>query len=268
MKHMFRYDAREVVKEVTVVVYDVNADPESDPAGVTGDTLKEYIEGMFDNVSSLEDLMARLEATREIFGDGFEGILSVMGLSGAVMGGNEIDTRVEVTKLDEEDVDGTMISAVEALDVDGVEYYDVSVWMASNGVDLGKLHQLNNKIVVALAKVTDPESGYTRQYIVIRQHDGEDPEILVEGVDFYIEDGVLYVISDKFSTYAVAYQDTMIPTYGGVTYTTTIKAPETGKASKQSGATAQAVDMNIVVAVLGVAAVLLMAGAVVCAKRK
>ena len=268
MKHMFRYDAREVVKEVTVVVYDVNADPESDPAGLTGDTLKEYIEGMFDNVSSLEDLMARLEATREIFGDGFEGILSVMGLSGAVMGGNEIDTRVEVTKLDEEDVDEAMISAVEALDVDGVEYYDVSVWMASNGVDLGKLHQLNNKIVVALAKVTDPESGYTRQYIVIRQHDGEDPEILVEGVDFYIEDGVLYVISDKFSTYAVAYQDTMIPAYGGVTYTTTIKAPETGKASKQSGVTAQAVDMNIVVAVLGVAAVLLMAGAVVCAKRK
>ena len=268
MKHMFRYDAREVVKEVTVIVYDVNADPESDPAGVTGDTLKEYIEGMFDDVSSLDDLMARLEATREIFGDGFEGLLSVMGLSGAVMGGNEIDTRVEVTKLDEEDVNEAMISAVEALDVDGAEYYDVSVWMASNGVDLGKLHQLNNKIVVALAKVTDPESGYTRQYIVIRQHDGEDPEVLVEGVDFYIEDGVLYVISDKFSTYAVAYQDTMIPAYGGVTYTTTIKAPETGKASEQSGATAQAIDMNIVVAVLGAAAVLLMAGAVVCAKRK
>lgn len=268
MKHMFRYDAREVVKEVTVVVYDVKADPESDPAGITGDTLKEYIEGMFDNVSSLEDLMARLEATREIFGDGFEGILSVMGLSGAVMGGNEIDTRVEAIKLDEEDVDEAMISAVEALDADGVEYYDVSVWMASNGIDLGKLHQLNNKIVVALAKVTDPESGYTRQYIVIRQHDGEEPEILVEGIDFYIEDGVLYVISDKFSTYAVAYKDTMIPAYGGATYTTTIKAPETGKASEQGGDTVQAVDMNNVVAVLGAAAALLMAGVAVCAKRK
>ena len=121
---------------------------------------------------------------------------------------------------------------------------------------------------MALAKVTDPESGYTRQYIVIRQHDGGEPEILVEGEDFYIEDGVLYVISDKFSTYAVAYKDTMIPAYGGATYITTIKAPETGKASEQGGATVQVVDMNIVVAVLGAAAALLMAGVVVCAKRK
>ena len=262
MKHMFRYDAREIVKEVTVVVYDVTADPESDPEGVTEETLKEYIEGMFSNVTSMEDLMERMEEARALFGDGWEGLWSVMGVSGAVLNGSEITTRVEVTELEEADVDETLASAVEALNVDNVEYYDVSVWMSRDGYDFGRLHQLNNKITVALTTVTDPESGYTRKYIVVRQHEGEEPEVLVEGVDFYIEDGVLYVISDRFSTFAVAYQDTMIPAYGSVTYT--VKAPETGSnASETGGASA-----NMAVAVAAAVAAVTLAGAIIFAKRR
>lgn len=258
LKHMFRIDAREVVKEVTVVVYDVTADPKSDPAGVTGDTLREYIEGMFDNSGSFADWMARMSQTRELFGDGFESVWSVMGLNRAVMSGSEISTRVDVTKLDDEKVEESLIDAVEAFGVDGVEYYDISVWMASNGVDLGKLHQLNNKITVALAKVTDPETGYTRQYIVVRQHEGEEPEVLVEGVDFYIEDGVLHVISDKFSTFAIAYEDTQIPVVH------TIVAPETGaNTADESGATA-----SLSVATMVAIAVVTMAGVAIFTKRK
>lgn len=267
MKHMFRYDAREVVKETTVIVYNVIADPESDPEGITGDTLKEYIEGMFDDITSMEDLMERMQEIREVFGDGWEGMWSVMGVSGAIMNGNEIDTRVEVIELDEEDVDAAMLDAVEELGVDGVEYYDVSVWMSSNGVDFGRLHQLNNKITVALAKVTDPESGYARKYIVVRQHEGEEPEVLAEGVDFYIEDGVLYVISDRFSTFAVAYQDTMIPAYGGEIVSSrsfAVKAPETGVETAENGSADNTAIMALVVA----SAAMTLAGAVVFAKRK
>ncbi len=263
MKHMFRYDVREVVKEVTVVVYDVTADPESDPEGITADTLKEYIEGMFSGVTSVEEWAARMQDIREKFGDGFEAIWSVVNVNGAVMSGDEITTRVEVTELDVEDADAELVDAVEALDVDGVEYYDVSVWMARNGYDFGRLHQLNNKITVALARVTDPESGYTRQYIVVRQHDGEEPEVLVEGVDFYIEDGVLYVISDRFSTFAVAYRDTLIPAYGNAEVTYTVSAPETGENTTEEGG-ASATNMAIVIAMVTV----VLAGAAVFAKRK
>lgn len=269
MKHVFRYDAREVVKETTVVVYNVAADPESDPKGITEDTLKEYVEGMFDNVTSFEDLMERMQQVRELFGDGWEGLWAAMGVSGAVINGNEIDTRVEVTELNEEDVDEAMIEKIEGLNVDGVEYYDISVWMSSNGVDFGKLHQLNDKITVALAKVTDPESGYTRKYIVVRQHEGEEPEILVEGVDFRIVDGVLYVISDRFSTFAVAYRDTMIPAYGGEVVSErsfTMKAPETGTAiTNESNVSA---DNNTVMALAVTIAAVLLAGIAIFAKRR
>ena len=110
---------------------------------------------------------------------------------------------------------------------------------------------------MALTKVTDPETGYTRQYIVVREHNGEI-ETLEEGVDFYIEDGVLYVISDKFSTYAVAYKDTQIP----VVYTVT--APDTGaNTTTENGASA-----NVSVAVVVAMAAIVLAGAAVFAKRK
>lgn len=261
MKHMFRYDAREVVKNVTVVVYSVEADPETDPEGVTADTLKEYIEGIFKDSNTWEEFVEKVQKSREIFGDGFEYLWSTVGINGAVFGGDKIETRVEVTELSEEDVDAALIETIEGLDVDNVEYFDVSVWMSRNGYDFGKMHQLNGKITVALTEVTDPETGYARQYIVVRQHAGEEPEILVEGVDFYIEDGVLYVISDKFSTFAVAYEDTLLPVEE-VVYT--VAAPNTGEnTANEGGASA-----NLSVAVIAAIAAVTLAGAVVFAKRK
>ena len=206
--------------------------------------------------------MERMEEARALFGDGWEGLGSILGVSGAVMSGSEISTRVEVTELEETDVDEALIDAVKELNVDNVEYYDVSVWMSRDGYDFGRLHQLNNKITVALTTVTEPESGYTRKYIVVRQHEGEEPEVLVEGVDFYIEDGVLYVISDKFSTFAVAYQDTMIPAYGSVTYT--VKAPETGDNTNGTGSA----SVNTVLAAVAVVTAVTLAGAAIFAKRR
>lgn len=262
MKHMFRYDAREVVKETTVVVYDVTADPESDPEGVTADTLKDYIENMFTQPTSWEEFMEKMQEGRELFGDGFEYIWSTIGMNNAVMNGDAISTRVEVTELEEEDVDVALIDAIDEMNVDGVEYYDISVWMSRNGQDFGRLHQLNGKITVALTEVTDPETGYTRKYIVVRQHAGEEPEVLVEGVDFYIEDGVLYVISDRFSTFAVAYQDTLVPAYGSVVYTLT--APETGAYTADEGGASASLSVAAMVAI----ATVTLAGAAVFAKRK
>ena len=240
LTHNFREDVREVVKNVTVVVYSVEADPETDPEGVT----------------------EKVQKSREIFGDGFEYLWSTAGVNSAVFGGDKIETRVEVTELSEEDVDVALIETIEGLDVDNVEYFDVSVWMSRNGYDFGKMHQLNGKITVALTEVTDPETGYARQYIVVRQHAGEEPEILVEGVDFYIEDGVLYVISDKFSTFAVAYKDTLLPAKEEVVYAVT--APNTGEnTTNEGGASA-----NLSVAVIAAIAAVTLAGAAVFAKRK
>lgn len=258
MKHTFRYDAREVVKEVTVVVYDVTADPESDPDGVTADTLREYIEGMFSQPTSWEEFVEKVQRTNETFGGGFEGLWSVAGLNSAVMNGDQISTRVEVTELDEGDVDAALIDMIGKMDVDGVEYYDISVLMSRNGQDFGRLHQLSEKITVALAEVTDPETGYMRKYIVVRQHAGEKPEVLVEGEDFYIEDGILYVISDRFSTFAVAYEDIQVP----VVYK--VIAPDTGINTATEGGA----SVNMSVATIVAIAAIIMAGVAVFTKRK
>lgn len=260
--HDFGRGKREVVKEVAVVVYSVEADAETDPEGVTADTLEEYIENMFNGSSSWEEFVEKMQKAQELFGEGFDAFWSVANVSGAVFGGDEINTRVEVTALEEDEVDEALIETIEGLDVDNVEYFDVSVWMSRNGYDFGKMHQLNGKITVALAEVTDPETGYSRQYIVVRQHEGEEPEVLVEGVDFYVKDGVLYVISDKFSTFAVAYKDTLMPARGEVVYTVT--APNTGESTANEGGASASLS---VMAIAAIAAVTLV-GAAVFAKRK
>ena len=260
--HDFGRGKREVVKEVTVVVYSVEADAETDPEGVTADTLKEYIENMFNDSSSWEEFVEKMQKAQELFGEGFDAFWSVANVSGAVLGGDEINTRVEVTALEEDEVDEALIETMNSMDVDAVEYYDVSVWMSRNGYDFGRMHQLNGKITVALAEVTDPETGYSRQYIVVRQHEGEEPEVLVEGVDFYVKDGVLYVISDKFSTFAVAYMDTLLPVVTSTTYS--VKAPDTGEATEVDGGASASLSVAVIAAIAAVT----LAGAAVIAKRR
>ena len=140
-----------------------------------------------------------------------------------------VETEVKVTDINGS-VDPTEKAAIEKelapYNVDHIDYYDVSVLLKIDGEEFGKLHKLNGEITVALAKTSDPATGYTRQYFVVRDHNGT-VTVLTEGVDFYIENGVIYVISDEFSTYAVAYKDTLIP-----------KSPDTGEeVTAEAGAT-------------------------------
>ena len=85
---------------------------------------------------------------------------------------------------------------------------------------------------------------------------------MVEGVDFYIEDGVLYVISDKFSTFAVAYKDTLLPVKEEVVYTVT--APNTGENTTNEGGASANLSVAVIVAIAAVT----LAGAAVFIKRK
>lgn len=247
MYHRFSRSQREAVKTVTLVVYKVVPDPKTDPNGVTKDTVEDLIDTMTGSV--IDD--ASLAKIRAILGENW--FLPALNLSSAMSDGLEINTRVAVTDLDESAVSEEMINTVAALGTDHVDYYDVSVLMEAGGVEIGKLHKLNGKITVALAEVTDPATGYSRQYFVIREHDGTIT-VLEEGVDFYIENGVLYAIADEFSTYAVAYKDTLIP-----------KAPDTGDETMTDDSTA---TMSVGVAMVLALAAITVAGAVVVAKRK
>lgn len=170
-----------------------------------------------------------------------------------------LETEVKVTDINEtieadEKAEIEQALADAGVEVDNIEYYDVSVLLKVDGSEFGRLHKLNGKITVALAKTSDPASGYTRQYFVIRKHGDGKPIVLTEGVDFYIENGVIYVISDEFSTYAVAYKDTLIP-----------KAPDTGD---EVTATESAASVNLSTAIVIALAAVVLGGAAVFAKRK
>jgi|GEM_PF-3381714 len=203
---------------------------------------------------------ATFNKAQEIFGSEWQTTLE--NLNEAVAYGDVIRTRVNVEEITPEtDVKNAILKVLNPYGVDNVDYYDVTVEMyvtyegeeGEEEYSLGLVHKLNGKLTVALAKTTDPETGYARTYYVVRMHDGEEPEVLVEGVDFYIEDGVIYVISDKFSTYAVAYKDTLKPT-----------APDTGAAASAEAS----VTASMLIPVMTMLVVLGLAGAVKFAKRK
>ena len=267
ISHIFPDDVTRVVKRASVIVYKVTPDEETDPTAVTEETIKDLFEKLNDALTE-DDWDAFLEKAQAMFGNDLDAILAYLQLLGNVEAGNEINTEVVVTDINdsvsEEDV-AAIEAALEGTDYDHIDYYDISVIMSVDGDPFGKLHQLDGSIVVALAKAEDPATGYTRQYFVIAKHgDSEEAVMLVEGTDFYILDGQIYVISDKFSTFAVAYKDTLKP-----------KAPDTGFATRGEAAVGGAgddVSVNMLVGVMAsavaVVAVLSLAGAVELAKRK
>ena len=87
-------------------------------------------------------------------------------------------------------------------------YLDINVVLKADDIELGNVTKLSKPISISLEidkKYTDVPKGYTRKYFVIRLHEGENPTI----IDAEIKDGKLEFKTNKFSTYAIAYKDTV-----------------------------------------------------------
>ena len=269
--------ARETVKKVNVVVYKIDSDPVSDPEGVTSDTIKDLFdtlndEGLADDLleSSFWRLwnMANRDDVRALFGPSrTEAFNALRSLRDAVLEGQKVSTFVYVRELTEEEVetlvDEQLKDLVKVMDSEGnVTYYDVNIFMMVNEDILGTMHQLSNPITVCLGKVEGPADGYSRQFTVVRQHAGEAPEVMIEGLradgGFFVENGKLYIVSSKFSQYAMFYQDTLNPVPAP-------KAPETGNVERSSFGAA---SVNLSVAIIAIITAISLAGAAVVAKRK
>ncbi len=97
--------------------------------------------------------------------------------------------------------------AKEKENIKVVSFFDITLNVKNNvtGETLGTLSTLDNKIKFNMAlpeELTKVAEGYTRKYYVVRYHDGKS-EIISASVD----GNVLTFESDKFSTYALAYED-------------------------------------------------------------
>ena len=93
--------------------------------------------------------------------------------------------------------------AKEKNDIKVVLFFDITLNVKNNitGETLEK-QRLYNEIDTLPEELTKVAEGYTRKYYVVRYHDGKS-EIISASVD----GNVLSFESDKFSTYALAYED-------------------------------------------------------------
>ena len=85
-------------------------------------------------------------------------------------------------------------------------YFDANLFKTSNGTKT-QLHETNGKIAVSFklpAQFKNTDSSVTRTYAVARIHDGKT-EILV--CEYDPETDLLTFYTDKFSTYALMYED-------------------------------------------------------------
>lgn len=89
-----------------------------------------------------------------------------------------------------------------------LSFFDITLAVKNNitGEALGNLTELNKKITFNMAlpeTITKVEEGYTRKYYVVRYHDGKS-----EVIPATVDGNIITFESDKFSTYALAYEDT------------------------------------------------------------
>ena len=97
--------------------------------------------------------------------------------------------------------------AKEKENIKVVSFFDITLNVKNNvtGETLGTLSTLDNKIKFNMAlpeELTKVAEGYTRKYYVVRYHDGKS-----EIISASVNGNVLSFESDKFSTYALAYED-------------------------------------------------------------
>lgn len=263
VNHNFDTGESATVKRLSVIVYKVtSADGEytEEEYVVAAETLKDLLE-QYGAMEGYGDYIKLVTKVGEIFGATDEGFDASNEFGANVLFGNEVVTRAYVDAMDEEDVSDALKAKMESLGAENVTYWNVRVLMEvemdGDVITLGEMHQLKDTITVAVVEVPSVEDGYTRIYYVVREHDGEI-EPLTEGRDFFVKDGVVYIISDKFSAYAVGYTDTLIKT--------AVASPNTGVATSEGGSAT--VTNSLAVAVAGVATAIALAGAAIFAKRK
>ena len=87
-----------------------------------------------------------------------------------------------------------------------VAFYDIDVLVKTATEELGNVTKLGDKITLAVPVPTGlpaVPAGYTRTFKIIRVHNG-----VAEEIEATVDGDKLVFLSDVFSTYAVAYEDT------------------------------------------------------------
>ncbi len=237
---------------------------ESEITGEGSDTITDYLGWLDDIIEMIDNAETEeeAEAAEELFETVFRAFINSFdseetydAVRYALDHGESISTEIVKTALSEDAVADEVKEAIagvfditEAEFLDNISYYNIDVVVSIDGEAVGTLTELTNAQTIVM-EVEGPATGYTRQYVVVRYHNGV-AQIIDSSYD--AEAGTVTFESDKFSTYALAYKDTL-------------KAVADTGASTSEGASA---TVSATTAIATIAAIIALAGAVKFAKAR
>lgn len=150
-------------------------------------------------------------------------------LKEALLDGKEVNVHVQMDKIEEKDINEKELKAMKKAVKEGkfVKFYDITLVMTADKTEkLGTITEISNKLTF---KVLVPEELVKegRTFFMYRYHD-EKIEKLTGELD---ENNYFTFQSDRFSTYALAFEDKVDePTEGG--QGTAVKQPEKDETPK------------------------------------
>ena len=157
-----------------------------------------------ENIENVENMV--LETLKETAEDDSELAKSIEGKSIEV----QVQVKpVEVNESEKETIEKEAAKKVK--DINVVEYIDISIVVkdADTDEEIAKLSTVKEVITFTLdipsELKTDIPEGYTRIFYIVRNHNG-----VIDVLEVKEEEGKLLFESDKFSTYALAYEDKII----------------------------------------------------------
>ncbi len=194
-------DAPGLGGSVKVVVFEVV--PEETTETESNNVSTESAVAISDNVSAIvSDVLAGKKEIKGIDTETSEKIAA------AVKEGNVITTELENKEVKTDDLSKETTEKVEKVlnkDEKIAAAFDINVLIKQNNESIGKLTELDKKIVVIVdvpKELPAVKEGFSRTYYMIRVHDG-----VAERLETKLENGKLSFQTDKFSDYVLVYED-------------------------------------------------------------
>lgn len=190
-----------------VTVYEVESDVEapfidtSKPVDevTVGINDKESQQNISDTMTSIVDDITNGKEVTSVSDE------TVKNIKEAIDNGQVISTEVQVTPVKETEVNAQDKKVLEDHideNVNIAQYLDINILVKADDQVIGEINQLNKEITFTVA-IPEDLMKEGRTFYVIRVHDGKAEKLdTVEN-----EDGTLTFKTDKFSTYALAYED-------------------------------------------------------------
>ena len=190
-----------------VIVYKVESDVEA-PVINTSKPVDEVAVGINDQESQ-ENIYNTLTSIVDNIANGNEVTSvndeTVKKIKEALNGNKVISTEVQVTPVKETEVNAQDKKVLEGHideNVNIAQYLDINILVKAADQVIGKVNELDKEVIFTVA-IPEDLMKEGRTFYVIRVHDGKAEKL--ETVEN--EDGTLTFKTDKFSTYALAYED-------------------------------------------------------------